>query len=547
MQKNLNRKFQKWTMTGYATLALVGCDHSQKKNSPAVMTSVVTPILGMTIGRGYDPTRPTEPKGDCLQNVDSATQTSWKDADGIAGAFSETRVTSWEQMQRELSVSANVAAESIWGNGNGSYSKFEKFQSDENSFTWLLKFSVETGQKTLNSAVLQLTPNAQALVSGGRLDEFYKMCGTEYVRSIKVGGRLLLAQEVSSKFSETVQSISAKVGGGANFGSWGFSGSASYASYFKDAFFKSILTREIEQIGGSSMNFDGLTPEKIADTLSAFQDQMKNNAQARVISVETASWDTIGVTGLNSFADWHRKEVLAELYSDYRYNLTLLARINNLFSWNADGKIALDDGLVANLNQKKGQLDSQQTTLASRASACLERASCDASGIDKITADLPSVGAVTSDVLQRFGRISFKIPEQISYYGSAANYDNKNMLYYDIPSSVLGDSGLRTARIFVYEQDCSSASAWLTEQQASLTQRGVATSPVVQVPGTQGTAFELNWQEGHLSKLVVFDKGASNACAVIKADASAGNLSSWNQLPQFSNVISRIKGSLSLQ
>jgi hypothetical protein len=193
-----------------ASLAASSCGY---ENSPgknlrghelAKVTAIVTPTLGMTLGRGYDPTRPLEPKGDCVGNVAQPTMESWKDAKGIEGVFTETRVTSWEQMQRELSISANVAAESMWGNASASFSKFEKFRSDEESFTWLMKFVVETGEKTLNGSQLTLTPQAKALVDAGRMQDFYKMCGTEYVRSVKMGGRLLVANEVSSKFSEIV-------------------------------------------------------------------------------------------------------------------------------------------------------------------------------------------------------------------------------------------------------------------------------------------------------------------------------------------------------
>lgn len=87
----------------------------------------------------------TKPYSFDFLDVENSTKVSWKDATGISGSFSETRITSWKQLHRELSTSANVVAESLWSDANGSYSKFEKFQSYENSFTWLMKFNVDAG------------------------------------------------------------------------------------------------------------------------------------------------------------------------------------------------------------------------------------------------------------------------------------------------------------------------------------------------------------------------------------------------------------------
>ena len=110
----------------------LSCGGPLKDTEPSQVTGFYSPSLGMTLGRGFDPTRPLEPRGDCLANVEEATKTSWVDAYGIKGNFTETQLKSMADLHRELSISGSVAGEALWGSANSSYSKFEKFISNEN-------------------------------------------------------------------------------------------------------------------------------------------------------------------------------------------------------------------------------------------------------------------------------------------------------------------------------------------------------------------------------------------------------------------------------
>ncbi len=525
------------------TYTAIGCSSKLSEKQPSKVDSIIAPQLGMTLGRGYDPTHPNEPKGDCIANVNDAKTESWNDATGIVGSLTETRIRSWEQMQSELSLTANAAAESLWGNANASFSKFEKFRSDENSFTWLAKFVVESGEKTLDGSKAILTVAAQNLLNANRLSDFYKMCGTEYIRSIKLGGRIVVANEVSSQYKDIVKSITATVGGKATFGGFGFAGSAAFSSYFNDAFFKSVLTREIDQIGGSAIDITQLSPDNFSAYLNRFQNELKNLRQGKVIQIETASWDTLGVSNLGGLADWHRKQTLDELYKNYRLNVNSLNRISDFGFWKSEGKIAIAEETMSYLNRMKFQIEKQNTAIASRATKCMELNSCDASGFDYITVKFPAVESSPSQAREQFGNLRFSVRENVSNFGSTAEYDGETVRYYDIPVVELSDSNLKTARILVYETPCESAESWMKTSHDTLHARGVHTAGVIQYDHRL-RALETNWFDGHLSRLVVFQKGTNGLCPILKATADGTGVTRWLNVPDFDSVIRDIERTL---
>jgi hypothetical protein len=267
---------------------------------------------------------------------------------------------------------------------------------------------------------------------------------------------------------------------------------------------------------------------------------MKDQSHGKVISVETASWDTLGIRDTNEFANWHRKETLSQLYTSYRVNTNLLARISDVFTWQEQGRLAFPADRLEYLNSKKEELDSQQSVIASKAGACIERNACDSSGLPRIAVELPQIPDVQGQSIQRFGRIFYRLPEFVSYYGSQSSYDGKNVQYYDIPVLEIGDVGLSTARIMIFEQECDGAKTWIEGERANLVSRGIALPDVKKLSETTTVAYELEWRESRLSKLIAFEKGSNSKCAVVKADAGGDNLSSWQQLNRFSRIVDSI-------
>ena len=525
------------------TVGLSACGNKAEKSEPM---STVYPALGFTLGRGYDPSHPLDAKGDCIENPETNSVVSWTDAQGINGAFSETRITSWEQMQKELSISAAVAAESAWGNGSGSFSKFEKFRSDSNSFTWLMKFVVETGQKTLKGSGVKLTAAAQALVDSRQFEKFYRMCGTHYIRSVKLGGSIIAATEINGKHTDIVQSITSKISSGGSYGTFGFSASAEYSSYFQNAKFNSAFSREVEQIGGSSINVNNLSPDKIASTLSAFQDEMKNQQQARVIGVEVASWETLGVAGLNDFVDWNRTSTLQSLYSLYRQSTSNLNQIDDLLFWQNDSRVSLSDAQLNYLQSMRAGLNSLIASIVRKGESCAERAECSLEGLAPVDIAFPNVKVLPPMVNERYAGMSFDIPEEFSHYGSEGHYDNVTAKIYDMALTALPDKKMSMLTFFIYKMECESPESVVQNFNNRLNSRGVPTNGIVEHNSGIGF-YDLQWSEQYISRAIAMRQKSAGQCVVIKVVASGQGVRSWNQIPETNAIIMRLAESFRVE
>jgi hypothetical protein len=248
------------------------------------------------IGRGYDPNAQESVRGDCLMNPEQYLETSWIDAQGIKAQISETRITSKENLYKELNLTANAKVKYGAFSGGGSYSQYEKFASTEDGFTWLFSLKAAIGTKTLQTERIDLDafkPEARALILAAKSGDqaakksFFQMCGTQYVRSVRLGGALTDVLEISAKAVDEVKEISAKMK--ASVG--GISGNASYDSIFSRAAKNSFFKREYQQIGGEQIEFQ-ITDENVKAVLDKFVKDLKQQ-NAAVIEVEMADWNTI--------------------------------------------------------------------------------------------------------------------------------------------------------------------------------------------------------------------------------------------------------------
>ena len=496
----------------------------QHKESNLELSRVMAPVMGMTLGRGFDPTQPINPLGDCLENVAEATAVTWKDARGIQGQFSETQLQSLQGLFKELSFLGNFAAESLWGSGNAYFSKYEKFKSDANSFTWMVDYLIDVGDKTILGNQIRLSAPAQQLVDAGQMLAFYNMCGTEYVRSVKLGGRFVAVFEIDSKHSEWIERLTSTFGSKLKHGSWGFSGSAKFSSYLNDAYFKSALKREIMQLGGQRIDFDNIDPTKLGDYLLALQADMHRGA-AVPIQVETASWETLGIQGLNDFAKWHRKERVSQLYNRYRHNLNLISKIEDFMFWQKQGSYHLDPEQSKYLNTKKRELEAQQAEITSLANACIEGNKCDAPSLETIDVELPERRPAL--VLQSIGSTVFSLPRPYALRGASSNVGELKTLTYIFPRSLHHLPELDQFQLFVYERECSTHKELADQYRSDLRLQGQDVrikSPSSSSSRTDFSALEWHRDHNFTEIMLVFAKDQrSKRCAVAKLHATGGH------------------------
>jgi hypothetical protein len=478
-------------------------------NRPRESEGFTNPNLGLILGRGVDPTRPLSPRGDCLQGVDLATEISWKDAQGIKGRFTETKIQTMEALHQELSLSAHLAAEALWGGGEASFAKYEKFRQDKEAFTWLVDYTVEVGSKTLNGHRLTLTPKAQALVDAGNIEAFYEMCGTEYVRSVQLGGKFTAVFEIESKHSELVRKISATFEAYARLGTWGFSGGGQINSFLQDAYSKSLLKKEIVQWGGKTIDIEHIGPNHLSRYLLNLQNEL-NATNAVPIRIETASWSTLGVQDVNTFAHWHRKSTLDYLYNLYRHDLQLLQNIIYIYDQHNDGHLQLTPKDQNALNTLHIDLTQQLPVIAQHAKACIEEGICKAPELPRHV--LPDLSVEATWSQQALGEWLIYTPRSWKSSSRQINLEDRVALSFTLPDATHAIKDVSDLRILFYEVPCTSPNLYLEAIETELQQQGVV---VRRTPH----ALSLQWSRYaslHESLNLLAKTSSTGACLVTK-------------------------------
>jgi hypothetical protein len=321
---------------------IVSCGQSKDSASEYLLKIWELPDEAFRMGRGYDADNPEPIRGDCLLDPESMTSVSWVDAQGIASENSETRVTSREDLFRELSISISSKAKIAAFGGSGSFSQYEKFQASDESFTWVFNSKTLVGSRTLKTEKINIESfkdEAKKMILKARsgdesaIKDFNRMCGTQFVRSIQLGGSITEVLEISSQAAESVKEITAKMKAAYGVGPLKVSGNASFGSVFQKAEKNSFLRREFSQTGGDRIKWD-LTDENTNQTLDAFVKSLKEQ-NARVIAVEVVDWYTVLGFKSGDPADAARSLQLNNLLKQlwkYKDHLTKIQTYLDLYS-----------------------------------------------------------------------------------------------------------------------------------------------------------------------------------------------------------------------
>ena len=126
-------------------LCAASCGKRAKHDQPGGLDSWEHPDEAFRIGRGFDPDAVEQIRGDCLMNPEQYLDVSWKDAQGIKADLTETRITSHEELMKEMNFSASVSGRYTFYSGSANYSKYEKFASAKDNFTWIFRILAEVG------------------------------------------------------------------------------------------------------------------------------------------------------------------------------------------------------------------------------------------------------------------------------------------------------------------------------------------------------------------------------------------------------------------
>lgn len=335
-----------------------------------------TPDEAMRMGRGVDPYAAdgSTVRGDCLAiDPETYTQKTWRDiADGTASTLTERRVSSYEDLLNELNISVSASIRGAFGCGSASYSKYQKYMENEENFTWIIKKEVERASVTLNIPDVPvetlLTVQAQEALAQGK-EAFRRMCGSHFVRGMRLGGRFAYLQQVHAESADTVRKVEAHLKG--QGGSLSLSGRArmDFAQLLMEAMRFHAYSRELVTIG-PQVDLNKITIDSINTTLTEFEQGVTRDS-AKPIAMDLAPWDVIlQFPGNDPFLDLRRENRLKELHTRFWQNGVYLNKIGVYTMLAANGQIALSNEQIDGLAAATRDLERERTLITEAGSSC---------------------------------------------------------------------------------------------------------------------------------------------------------------------------------
>lgn len=378
---------------GFSLLVLASCGTSGEESNVA---ETYGPNDDFKIGRGFDPDSTRgQIRGDCFKNPDSFLSSSWKNARGIKAKLSETRINSHEQLRRELSFSMSTSASSTFYSGSAEYSKYDKFSASENSFTWMFNIDAIVGTETMQMdkiSLEDLTPAAADLAAKAKFDNrakenFYRLCGKQFIRTVVYGGSINDVVEISAKAVDQVRKIKSAFnasGGGSFFSA---SASAKFSSAVEAASRNSYLKREFSQTGGDIV-YSGINHLNKEKVIREFQESLSKESSA-VIRVVMADWDTF-LSWSPSEIDLERKQYLEDMLRLLWKNESKLDSIETFVHLYESNQIELYPEEVEHLKESYALLKKQNDRVRANGRKCYISSKC-ASDVDLIVINFPEL------------------------------------------------------------------------------------------------------------------------------------------------------------
>lgn len=458
----------------YALLAsmvmLFACQRDP--DSPSKTQSWQSPDEGFRIGRGYDPDAVEQIRGDCIANPESFLEASWRDAAGIKAKLTETRLTSHEDLLRELNISVRASGSYTFYSGGGEYSKYEKFVASKDNFSWLFAVEAEVGSKTLQTERIGMnnfSNEARELIQKARAGDeaarksFRTLCGTQFVRTVRLGGHINEVLEISARATDLIQKIHAEIEGSGGGAVWSASASASFDSVLQSANRSNMLKREYSQNGGDTITFD-ISPSTVQKTLDDFARNLRQG-NATVIRVELVDWETLvnfTPTGMTNIA---RQIRLEELLKQLWRQREVLDKIDTMIYLFEKGDISLTSSEIATLRTAHSQVTAFLDKVIELGQSCYVDASACNAGSDAVIVDFPPTRPIKRDV-GRFStnKWSFEYANPDAHFHQTTIGDTTSWSSDNLLATQLSNHDETKLRTDLMETSCTSISSLLSAQ-----------------------------------------------------------------------------------
>lgn len=348
------------------------------------------PVLGIGVNFAENTTF-----GNCITMTDTVTPSGGFER----RPYTETRVTSRQQLNEQLGVDASVSAKGIWGSGGASGSYFKNLEMSDESFFWLVNARYELATESIDmrpSAGFGLTQQAKEILTTEGVEGFYQTCGTHFYMSRKLGAQVAMLYEFQSHSNKVVENLKAK----ADYSGFGWEVSASFQKFMESARRDEMVKVHSLIVGGDkTIEEYPDDPSKLKEMLRGLRAQLEDTKKGAVLEWGVQSYDIFPEVraaktkaNLRTLNDDFRNDSLAYYYGLYISNIARIATLNGLIA-QADGEeplIGFSDASMATLRDRINTLQQQNDELRTRAKSCLDGTSnCATAALSNLAAVPP--------------------------------------------------------------------------------------------------------------------------------------------------------------
>ena len=171
---------------------------------------IVVPFDGQEIGQGFN-SETRESIGTGLM-FDAVSEDPAADGQNVSTQFES--ISTQDNLMEALGMSTSVDARYALFSGGAKVSFAESHAV--NSFSSYIAGRCQVQNAIRHGHGFRLTPDAQALVVAGRMDEFKTAFGDMFVRSLKTGGEFYVVARITSVSQDHQQTLAASLNGAYN-------------------------------------------------------------------------------------------------------------------------------------------------------------------------------------------------------------------------------------------------------------------------------------------------------------------------------------------
>ena len=274
---------------GVVLLSLSACSAGSSADESIDSSATALDLISFYPGRGYV-ANADKAAGDCLITADNKLIVDPVRAANVGGqevTYSLTKITSAQEMQDKLKISASASASFLVGSVDAKMSFSESTKTSATAVTLLASVVVKNTAWTVPPGI-KIADDAAQLMRAGTIGRFRERCGDGFIQSYLTGGEFHAIVQIQTSSKEEMEKINASIKGSY----FTASGSVDFNKEMESIVKSSSTVVNSFQVGGEGIESSPCRDVKcVADRVIAFPTAVARKPV--VIDQEIAKYDVL--------------------------------------------------------------------------------------------------------------------------------------------------------------------------------------------------------------------------------------------------------------